>query len=202
MAYFLFIDESGTDRKSSGFEVFGGISIEDRDIWNLIREIHELEELFFGRRYSAGEKEMKGCRLLDKITFRQASWFPPFEIKERQRMARFCLDGSIEVTKKYIATLAQVKLDFVKNLLLLLVSFKCRVFATLSDGSIKHTDNKDDAFLDRKCIYLFERFYYFLEDKGGEKNGILVFDENEKSSSQHLIHKIKRYFKSAIDGKT
>lgn len=50
MAWFLFIDESGQDRGASPYEVLAGIAVEDRAIWNLIVDVHDAEEHFFGRR--------------------------------------------------------------------------------------------------------------------------------------------------------
>jgi hypothetical protein len=36
MAWVLFIDESGHDRKASPYEVLAGIAVRDRDLWPLI----------------------------------------------------------------------------------------------------------------------------------------------------------------------
>lgn len=52
MAYFLFLDESGHDLKESPYEVLAGVSVEDRDLWNLIEAIKDAEERNFGLRYS------------------------------------------------------------------------------------------------------------------------------------------------------
>lgn len=50
MAWFLFIDESGHDRKAAPYEVLAGIAVQDRDIWNLITALHDAETRIFGRR--------------------------------------------------------------------------------------------------------------------------------------------------------
>ncbi len=42
--------------------------------------------------------------------------------------------------------------------------------------------------------YLFERFSYFLEDGGNDDQGIVVFDELERSRSHLLIDQMRRYF--------
>jgi hypothetical protein len=61
MAYFLFIDESGHDRKASPYEVLAGVAIKDNELWGIIKEMHAAELRFFGRRYSLGEnEELKG----------------------------------------------------------------------------------------------------------------------------------------------
>jgi hypothetical protein len=69
MAWFLFIDESGHDRKEAPYEVLAGIAVEDRKLWPLINELHEAELTHFGRRYSNGNGELKGTKLLKKNYF-------------------------------------------------------------------------------------------------------------------------------------
>lgn len=39
MGYFLFIDESGQDRREAPYEVLVGISVQDSELWNLIQRI-------------------------------------------------------------------------------------------------------------------------------------------------------------------
>lgn len=74
MAYFLFVDECGTDRKTTPYEVVAGLAIEDRDLWRFIRDVHELEELIFGCRYSREEDtETKAKKLLKKKGFQTCS---------------------------------------------------------------------------------------------------------------------------------
>src|SRR5437016_11724522 len=72
MAWFLFIDESGQDHRESPYEVLAGVAIEDRVLWDLIKELHDAEISHFGCRYSAGERELKGKKLLKAKTFRLA----------------------------------------------------------------------------------------------------------------------------------
>jgi hypothetical protein len=53
VAHFLFIDESGFDSGPSPYGVLGGVAIEDRDVWNLIKSMQDAELRHFGIRYSA-----------------------------------------------------------------------------------------------------------------------------------------------------
>lgn len=64
MAYFLFIDESGIDGHESPYEVLAGVAIEDCVLWNLVWELQAAEVHRFGRRYSAGTRELKGKKIL------------------------------------------------------------------------------------------------------------------------------------------
>ncbi|MFW6053116.1 MAG: DUF3800 domain-containing protein, partial [Desulfosalsimonas sp.] len=64
MSYFLFIDESGQDRKESPYEVLAGVAVKDSELWNLIQRIHDLEQDIFGMRISEGALELKAKKLL------------------------------------------------------------------------------------------------------------------------------------------
>ena len=54
--------------------------------------------------------------------------------------------------------------------------------------------------LRKDYVYLFERYYYFLEDRHKEHFGIIVFDELEKSASNILINQMDKYFKRTFKG--
>jgi hypothetical protein len=53
--------------------------------------------------------------------------------------------------------------------------------------------------------YLFERFFYFLEDQstqsGFPQQGVVVFDELDKSKSHILIDQAHKYFKDTAIGR-
>ena len=77
MAYLLFLDESGQDHHESPYEVLAGMTVEDRDLWNLVQEVQEAEVRCFGCRYTEGRQELKGKKLLKRKTFRLAAQLPP-----------------------------------------------------------------------------------------------------------------------------
>ena len=54
--------------------------------------------------------------------------------------------------------------------------------------------------LRKDYAYLFERFFYFLEDNAAGEQGIVVFDELEKSQSHLLIDQMRRYFADTVVG--
>jgi hypothetical protein len=83
VSYFLFIDESGNDKRESPYEVLAGIGIEDRNLWNFIQALQDTEVQFFGRRMSRGGLELKGKKLLKKKTFRHAQGLPAIADTER-----------------------------------------------------------------------------------------------------------------------
>jgi len=164
MAWFLFIDESGHDRKASPYEVLAGVAVQDRFLWILVNELHEAELAIFGRRYSAGNDELKG--------------------------------------------LALAKLKYVETLFNLCKKYFCRVFASVVETSAPSTAS---GGLRKDYAYLFERFFYFLQDynapeprSGSDRSeqGIIVFDELEKTKSHLLIDQTHRYFKDTGTGRT
>jgi Protein of unknown function (DUF3800) len=200
MAYILFLDESGHDLKDSPYEVIAGIAIEDKSIWNLIRELHLLEEHTFGRRYSQGQRELKARKILKSKTFRLANQLPPIDIEERRLLAKECLENGETATKKQLTALAQAKISFAKELLQIVANFRCKAFASIVSPAFNPADTPE--FLRKDFIYLFERYFYFLEDKPEQPSGIIVFDETEKTQSQRLIAQIENYFKKTFKGRT
>lgn len=197
MAYFLFIDESGQDRSESPYEVLAGIAIEDKKLWPLIQELRDAEIRVFGRRYSSSASELKAKRILKKKTFNLASRAAEMMPNDRLALAKKCLDQGAGAEPLQLAALAQSKLSFVHVLLALCRKFECKVFASIVATNER---NHNPAFLRKDYSYLFERFFYFLEDQVGEHCGIVVFDELEKSRSHILLEQLSLYFKTTHKG--
>src|SRR5438270_13349253 len=93
MAYFLFIDESGQDHRESPYEVLAGVAIADRDLWNLIKAMQEVEVRSFGQRYTLGHAELKGRTLLSRKVFRKAQQLPQMRDEDRRELASRCLES-------------------------------------------------------------------------------------------------------------
>jgi len=200
MAHILFLDESGHDLVHSPYEVIAGVAIEDENIWNLIREIHELELDTFGRRYSSGKREIKARQILKKKTFRLANQEVALSDEEISYHAKSCLNDGANAGFKELTALGRAKLLFVEKLLELCASYRCKIFASISSNGNIPEDDPD--FLRKDYVYLLERYYYFLEDKPADPSGIIVFDELEKSQSHILIGQIENYFKKTKKGRT
>ncbi len=199
MAFFLFIDESGQDHHDSPYEVLAGVAIEDKDLWSFIRRAHELEINCFGRKYRDSDKEIKARTFLNRKTFRLANQLPLIPISDRTPLAKRALDSGATVTKMELTALAQAKLDYAEKLLELCQQYRCKVFASIICDA--NTIPADKEMLRKDYIYLFERFYYFLEDKPSEPRGIMVFDELDKSASHILLGQMDKYFKRTTKGR-
>ena len=199
MAYFLFIDESGQDRRDSPYEVLAGVAIEDRDLWNLIQAVQDAELRNFGTRYSRGERELKGKKLLKRKTYKHAGMLAPFSADERTVLAKQCLERGDSAGKREMAALSQAKLVYVNEVFDICARFRCRLFASIVTDPVKM--NHSANVLRKDYSYLFERFYYFLEDVNSSAQGIVVFDELEKSQSHILVGQMDDYFKNTAKGR-
>lgn len=198
MAHFLFIDESGYDSGPSPYGVLGGVAIEDRDVWNLIKAMQDAEVRSFGTRYSAGQSELKAKKLVSRQVFRQAAVAGEIPHPERAELAKRCLERGAGAPPRTIAALAQAKLEYVREVLDICSRFRCRAFASVVD---KDSPSPGTDHLRKDCAYLFERFFYLLEDLGPDAFGVAIFDELEKIQSHLLVSQMDNYFKRTARGR-
>jgi hypothetical protein len=198
VAHFLFIDESGYDSGRSPYGVLGGVAIEDRDVWNLIKAMQDAELRYFGTRYSVGQAELKAKKLISPQVFRQAALAEEMAFPERTELAKRCLERGAGAPPRAIAALAQAKLEYVREVLEICSRFRCRAFASVVD---KDSPSPGTDHLRKDYAYLFERFFYFLEDMGPDAFGVAVFDELEKIQSHLLVSQMDSYFKRTIRGR-
>lgn len=94
--------------------------------------------------------------------------------------------------------MALSKLAYVKEALEICQRFGCRAFASIVETDAEPTGT---GGLRKDYAYLFERFFYFLEDGSDGEQGLLVFDELEKSQSHLLVDQAERYFRETATGK-
>lgn len=198
MAWFLFIDESGHDHKASPYEVLAGIAVQDRDLWNLVNALHAAEHAHFGRRYSGGSAELKGRELLKTKVFKHLGLNVEVADAECVALARSALDDGANATVQHLKALAKAKLGYVQAVFDICARFRCRAFASIVEVDARPTTSDG---LRKDYGYLFERFYYFLEDQRSAEYGIVVFDELEKTQSHLLIDQTHRYFKDTATGR-
>jgi hypothetical protein len=201
MAFFFFVDESGTDHQDSPYEVLCGISIQDSELWKIITQLKSLEIEVLGTRYSGANREIKGRNFLKRKVFKHASLEKAFAPKERTQLSKECIESGESATKKHFAALAQAKLEYVRRSLDLSREFNVKIFAAISKDPSRITDRESADLLRRDYVYVFERMYYFLEDKNKVEQGIVVFDELEKSQSHVLVSQLENYFKKTAKGR-
>jgi hypothetical protein len=101
------------------------------------------------------------------------------------------LEDGPSASKEQITALAQAKLAFVKGALKLCADYQCKAFASIvARGAPRLSDDK----LRKDYAYLFERFFYFVERQAGEQQGLVVFDELERTQSHLLVAQMEAYF--------
>jgi hypothetical protein len=199
LAHFLFVDESGFDAGESPYGVLAGIGVEDRDLWSLVKDIRVAELSHFGGvQYSGGERELKAKKLLKRKVFRQATALDPFPPEQRAVLARECLEQGDRAGARQITALAQAKIAYVLELMDICARFRCKAFASVVS---KASPPPSRDHLRKDYAYLFERFFYYLEDVGPSAYGIIVFDELEKIQSHLLVQQMDRYFKLTARGR-
>lgn len=199
MAWFLFIDESGHDRREAPYEVLAGIAIRDNQLWPLIIDIHNAELARFGRRYSADSGELKGRKILKVKVSRHAELNCVVAAEEIQALAKSALDDGARAGIRELKALAIAKLNYVHDVFDICERHGCRAFASIVETT---SPNSGSNGLRKDYAYLFQRFFYFLDDMVPREQGIIVFDELEKSQSHILIEQTHKYFKETAVGRT
>jgi hypothetical protein len=215
VSYFLFVDESGHDRKLAPAEVLGGFAIRDGTLWSFIQAVYALQLEIFGITYpslnaerraakAAGEdaeldvKEIKGDNFLNPRVFKKAAWSPTFAAEERRKLAEYSLRNGAKADRRSLSALAQAKLEYVKRLFELCPAFRAQCL-----GLIVPVDAPGDrkvTVLRKDYAYLFERFFYFVDSKAAEHSGIIVFDELDKSASHILLGQMQAYYRDFKTG--
>lgn len=192
MAYFLFIDESGHDEKSSPYAVLAGVAIQDSAVWPMITEIIEAEQQYFGCRYGRVKEEFKGKKFLKRKVYKYAGREPAIDPAERRALAYSCIVNGAAAGPRNITALSQAKLAFVNEVLGTIVpKHDCRAFASIVQSGAPKPENE---ILRKDYAYLFERFFYFVQDQGPDLQGAIVFDELDKSQSKILLDQMEQYF--------
>jgi hypothetical protein len=210
MAYLLFIDECGQDHHDTPYEVLAGVAIQDTSLWPLIQEIKECEHFYFGDFYSLENQELKARKILKKKVFRLAEQLPRIESDRIPELIKACFNNKQYCSKVELTALAQGKLLFIGEILKICQKYRTQVFASIinyrnPDPRLPLDDWVQNEFLRRDYSYLFERFYYFLEDRNQHKAfnemGIVIFDELEKTKSHILHDQMSEYFKNTYKGR-
>jgi hypothetical protein len=112
--------------------------------------------------------------------------------------AKQALDDGAAASVKNLKALALAKLNYVREVFEFCARFRCKAFASIVETDAQPTVTDG---LRKDYAYLFERFFYFLEDQRPVEHGIIVFDELEKSKSHVLIDQAHKYFKDSATGR-
>lgn len=201
----LFVDESGTDHKEAPYEVLAGVAISERHLWSLIQDIRRAERTFFHVGLSDMGVELKGKSLLKRKTFRFAQQgaesIQPDLARQFLEKGTLLREGvaSPSPTRDEFTAYGQAILGFVRAMFELCGAYRAKFFASIVDPGAPRPSGGD--FLRKDYAYLFERFFYYLEDLSTSEMGIVVFDELEKAQCRILLDQMARYFLRTEKGK-
>lgn len=197
----FFLDESGHDHGEAPYEVLAAVAVSERELWKLIQSIRAAELEFFGVHMKDVGLEFKGKKLLKNKTFRHARQLPAIDpVRRRDLVRAFLLKGFEETqgsppqarSREEFAAYGQAVKAFVIRVLQLAADHDVRTFAALVKTSAPKP--ADSNVLRRDYAFLFQRFFYFLEDIHSGEMGLVVFDELEKAQSRILLNQMESYF--------
>lgn len=203
MSYLLFMDESGHDHTNMPYEVRGGVAVHSSRLWAFIRAVQDMEQRAFGCRLLDYGTEIKGHQLLDKDRFRWAQQGPNFDDAARQKLVRAFLGRGRQQQsprRDEFTAYGQACLLAAREIMRLLRDHAAVLFATAIPKGVKRPPGVvADEFLRKDQVFLFERYFYFLE--GRREHGLLVMDETEKQQDARFVSRLQRYFTATQRGR-
>ncbi len=203
MSWLLFIDESGHDHRTLPLEVRGGVAIHIGKLWGFVQGWQRLEREAFGTLLSEYGKEGKGMKLLDRDRFRWAAQTAPMDGDERRKHARAFLHRGLDrarPTSTEFAAYGQACLEMARGVFDLLSTVNARLFASaITRGTRPPKDHAQGDYLRKDHVFLFERFYYFLEAEA--QHGLIVMDQSEKTLDTAFVKRMEGYFTRTATGR-
>lgn len=203
MSYLLFMDESGHDHNSMPYEVRGGVALPVANIWPFVRALQKLELECFGAKLSLYKKELKGSTLLNRKRFKFAFQDAQMTEEERRKHARGFLTKGLEKqtpVRDEFTAYGQACLLFAEGVFQLLEENDAELFAgAIPRGTHRNQISNTGDLLRKDHVFLFERFFYLLEQK--QKHGIIVMDEVEKSADRKFVRMMEAYFTKTKTGR-
>ncbi|MDD5673133.1 MAG: DUF3800 domain-containing protein [Chitinivibrionales bacterium] len=203
MSFHLFLDESGHDHKMCPYEVRGGIALHVSKLWSFVQNMQALEIRCFGEALHKFGLEIKGERLLKKKRFRNAAQLPELDESSRRRLALSFLNkgaAGIGQTKSEFTAYSQSCLCMAQGVFELLSEHEAVIFAAAIPLEVKKPSvGVPEDFLRKDQVFLFERFFHFLEKQN--EHGLIVMDETDKSSDREFVARMHNYFTRTQTGR-
>ena len=198
------MDESGHDHKNTPLEVRGGVAIRDSKIWDFVKGWEEAKRFAFGDIIDRTDIEIKGSKLLEARTFKQANqiseWLRPHD--RHKAVARLLTQKrqGIKPSKRDFVAYGQAKLIMADRIFELIKSHDGKIFASLIPCGVRRPkDYKFDHFLRRDQIYLQERYFNFLE--GQQEHGLFVMDQIEVTEDRRFVRRLNDYYRNTQNGR-
>jgi hypothetical protein len=185
------------------YEVRGGVAIQDAQLWPFVQAMQHVELDSFGCQLQQYRKELKGATLLDRKRFRFAAQAEAMEPESRRKHARGFLTAGLEhrpPRRDEFTAYGQACLEMARGTFQLLRDHDARLFAAAIPCQAQEPDTyAADEFLRKDQVFLFERFFYFLEER--KEHGLLVMDEAEKQLDRRFVRRLEAYFRNTQTGR-
>ncbi len=203
----LFVDESGHDHNDMPCEVLAGVAIAEDNLWNLVQAIKAAERDHFGENLRVLlDEETKAKKLLKRKRFREAARDVEIAPEECRRLSRSLLQKgrlargqpTSNPTFLEIVAFSRQVLAYVHAVLDIAARHGVRVFASVVDATAPRPPK---GILRKDYVYLFERYFYFLESFPSRERGLIVFDELDKAQSHVLLGQMAAYFLDCETGR-
>jgi len=203
MSWLLFLDESGHDHKQMPYEVRGGVALQAGELWPFVQAMQRLELDSFGCQLHQYRKELKGSTLLDRKRCRFAAQAAPMDPDTRRKHCRAFLAKGLEKKsprRDEFTAYGQACLEMARGMFQLLRDHRAVLFASAIPRRTRKPDTFEaEEFLRKDQVFLFERFYYFLESR--QEHGLLVMDEAEKQEDRRFVRRLEAYFRKTQTGR-
>ncbi|WP_374631480.1 DUF3800 domain-containing protein [Ferrovibrio sp.] len=203
MSWLFFMDESGHDHKNMPLEVRGGVTLHTKKLWSFIQGWQRLEQDAFGVNLRDFGKEAKGYKLLDRDRIKWAKQTSAMPNADRRKYARTFLQkgrDKAQPTSTEFAAYGQACIEMARGVFDLLSASEAILFAAAIPRGVKRPEQQRDVdFLRKDHVFLFERFFYFLEAKA--EHGLIVMDESEKNLDKAFVSRIEAYFTRTATGR-
>lgn len=203
MAWLLFLDESGHDHRQMPDEVRGGVALHAGEVWPFVQDIQRLPWECLGTRLAEFQKELKGCKLLDRDRFRWAAQQRAMVAEERRRHCRALFTKGLErkpPSRQEFTAHGQARLEMACGMFQALRSRKAQLFAAAIPRDVARPATFEaEESLRKDQVVLLQRYFDFLVAK--KDHGLLVIDQVEKTEDRRFVSRLERYFTRTETGR-
>lgn len=121
----------------------------------------------------------------------------------RREHCRIFLEKGLERKNpraREFAAYGQASLDMAQGIFELLHQCEAHLFAcAIPRGVRPPTGFQYNEYLRKDHVFLFERYFYFLEEK--QDDGLIVMDESEREQDKRFVRRLQRYFSRTSSGR-
>jgi hypothetical protein len=197
------MDESGHDHRTMPYEVRGGVALHVSTVWPFELAWKNLEQASFGCQLGEYRLEIKGSHLLDKDRWKWAAQGPRMPETQRQSLCRKFLTKGLEKkrpARDEFTAYGQACLEMARGIFDLVHAHEGVVFAAAIPRNVVRPNTFEaDEFLRKDHVFLFERFFYFLDEE--QSHGVVVMDESDKMEDGRFVRRMQDYFTKTSVGR-